>query len=93
MKNHICRNCGHSDIPPFYDLRKLKRKKYIIKNELYCPICKSHMETNQEYMTDKENESRQIGKPCLNNDGGIYRGAVGYYIVYVCKKCDCPLDN
>lgn len=87
MKPHICSNCGHSDIPPMYDLRKPKRKKYELKNELYCSVCKSHMETNQDYMTVEENSARQIGNPCVKNDGGTYKAAVGYFEIYVCKKC------
>ena len=92
MQTNICKNCGHTDLPPFYDLRKPKRKKYVLKNELYCSVCKSHMETNQDYMTEAENKARQVGLPCLSNDGGTYKNAIGYYTIYVCKHCGKELQ-
>ena len=82
-----CKHCGHFDVPPMYDLRKPKRKKYELKDELYCPVCKSHMETNQSYMSAEENAARQVGAPCVSGDGGMYKPAIGYYTTYVCKRC------
>lgn len=88
---HKCKYCGHVDCPPMYDLRKPKRKRYNVTNELFCPVCKSHMETNQTYMTPEENDARQPGKPCLHNDGGVYQPATAYYTIYICKHCNSEL--
>lgn len=82
-----CPNCKAVSILPFYDIRKPKRVRYILKDELYCPVCKSHMETNQEYMTAEQNAARQIGLPCVSGDGGIYKAAIAYHTTYVCKTC------
>jgi hypothetical protein len=82
-----CKHCGNVGFAGLYDIRKPKRKRYEIKNELFCPVCKSHMETNQSYMTAEENAARQLGLPCVSNDGGTYQPAVGYFTTYVCKRC------
>ena len=90
MKPHICSNCGHSDVPPMYDLRKPKRKRYELKDELYCHVCKNHTDISDSmkpYFTQEEMDARQVGKPCSHNDGGVYKPAIGYFEIYVCKKC------